>query len=458
MRLQPATDPMSAPDQAAIRPPTLSVFASLPPLFRRDLLTLFANASEKPLVRLDHLGLRLFQLNDAELIREVLLDKERRYRKGRLMRRLSALTGEGLLINDGERWKRHRRLANPSMSGRRLAGYAPAMADSAQRLVGRWQALPAGQPVDLIAEISRATLIALLRTVFGIDYDARYADVSEVIHRLLDALVQRGSSLLAPPLSWPTPANRDFRRKITEAEAILDRIIDSRRRQLDAAEDPSDLLGQWLRQREQAAEHFTPDEMRDELMTMLIAGHHSLAIALSWTLWEIAGDPDLQQALRAEVDSLEQAPTDANAISALPLTQGAFLEALRLYPQPPILLREARDDHVLGGYRIRAGDQLIINILAIHLDPRLWPEPHHFRADRYPKINPDHLMQAHHLGFGGGPRSCIGRRFALIEGTLLLAHLLRGLQLGRATPGPIEPRFAGMMVPSAPLLLHVTPR
>ncbi|MEA1049909.1 cytochrome P450 [Lamprobacter modestohalophilus] len=458
MHLHPATDPVTPPDQVVTKPPTLSAFASLPPLFRRDLLTLFARASQSPLVRLDYLGFRLFQLNDPALIRQVLLDKERRYRKGRLMRRLGAVTGEGLLINDGERWKKHRRLANPSMSGRRLAGYAPAMAESARLLVERWRALPAGEPVDLIAEISRTTLIALLRTLFGIDYDARYADVSEVIHRLLDALVQRGSSLLAPPLSWPTPSNLAFRRKIAEAEAILARIIDSRRRHLDDDDDPSDLLGQWLRQREQDPEHFTPDEMRDELMTMLIAGHHSLAIALSWALWEIAGDADLQQGLRTEVDALEQAPTDADAVQTLPLTQGAFLEALRLYPQPPILLRDALGDHVLGGYRIRAGDQLIINILAIHHDPQLWPEPHRFRADRYPNINPDHLMQAHHLGFGGGPRSCIGRRFALIEGTLLLAHLLRGLQLDRATTGPIEPRFAGMMVPTAPLLLHVTPR
>jgi cytochrome P450 len=458
MHPQLATSPGNPPTDSAVLPPKLSVFKSLPPLFSKDLLTLFKHASKVPLVRLDHIGFRLFQLNDSALMREVLLDKDRRYCKGRLMRRLAAVTGEGLLINDGERWKQHRRLANLSMSGRRLAGYAPAMAESAQLLVERWRKLPSAQPVDLIEDLSRTTLIALLRTLFGVDYDSRYAHASEVIHTLLNALVQRGSALLTPPSSWPTATNRRYKQKIAEAEAILTRIIATRREGLAEEDDPIDLLGQWLRQREQDPEHFTPEEMRDELMTMLIAGHHSLAIALSWTLWEIAGNPDLQQRLRDEVDALDAAPSEASELAKLPLTQGAFLEALRLYPQPPILLRDARFDHDLGNYRIRAGDQLILNILAVHHDPRLWPDPLRFQAERYPGINLDHLMRAHHLGFGGGPRSCIGRRFALIEGSLLLAHTLRGCLLDRAAPGPIHPRFAGMMVPSKPLLLHVTPR
>lgn len=452
---QLAADSTPPPTPARV-PPTLSVFRSLPPLFKNDLLTLFERASATPLVRLDRVGFRLFQLNDPALIRQVLLDKERRYRKGRLMRRLVAVTGEGLLVNDGERWKNHRRLANPSMSGRRLSGYAPAMEASARTLVERWRTLP--QPVDLIEELSRTTLITLLRTLFGIDYDRRYADVSRVIHTLLDALVQRGAALLAPPLSWPTRANRRFKRQIDEADRILERIIATRRAALAPDDEPIDLLGQWLQQQAHAPGHFSPEEMRDELMTMLIAGHHSLAIALSWALWELASDPELQERLHQEITALQAKPIDADVLAALPRTQGLFLETLRLYPQPPILLRDALRDHALGDYRLRAGDQLIINLLAVHHDPSLWPEPRHFRPDRYTAIDPDHLMQAHHLGFGGGPRSCIGRRFALIEGSLLLAHVAHAFRLERATADPIRPRFAGMMVPSAALRVRVTPR
>jgi cytochrome P450 len=448
-----STPPPQAPTRA---PPTLSAFRSLPPLFNNDLLTLFARASAAPLIRLDHFGFRLFQLNDPPLIREVLLDKQRRYRKGRLMRRLVAVTGEGLLVNDGERWKRHRRLANPSMSGRRLSGYAPAMDAAAKALVERWRAAP--QPIDLLTELSRTTLITLLRTLFGIDYDQRYADVSQVIHALLDALVQRGASLLAPPLSWPTRANRRFRRQIGEAERILERIIATRRDNLKPDDDPIDLLGQWLQQQTGTTGRFSPNEMRDELMTMLIAGHHSLAIALSWALWELAGDRGLQDRLQGELRSLDAKPLEADDIASLTLTQGVFLEALRLYPQPPILLREALCDHALGEYGLRAGDQLIINVLAVHHDPRHWPEPSRFRADRYADVSVEHLMQAHHLGFGGGPRSCIGRRFALIEGCLLLARIAGAFRLERATSEPVEPRFAGMMVPSGNLQVRVSPR
>jgi cytochrome P450 len=436
------------------KPPRLPVGQSLPPLLRRDLLRLFDNAAKAgPLVRLDVAGFRLLQVNDEGLMREILLDKAHVYRKGSLMRRLGAITGEGLLINDGELWKRHRRLANPALAAGTLPRYVPAMRHAAAETVARWRERDASAaPLDLLPELSRTTLVSLLDSIFGIRFDVRLARVSGVIHNLLDELVRQGSALAAPPLSWPTPANRRFRRRIGEANAILDEIIDTRARSLSDTDEPADLLGQWLLQRRADAQHFSAQEMRDELMTMLIAGHHSLAIALAWALYHVALDDDLQMALGAECDAGE-APSRMEDLNTLPLVRGTLLEALRLYPQPPILLREATVDHALGGYGIRRGDQLILSVPALHLDPARWPQPGVFRAERHARLNTDAMMQGHHLGFGGGPRSCIGRRFALLEGSVLMVALLRAFRLRPAAPdaAPVPPRFAGMMVPAAPL-------
>jgi cytochrome P450 len=434
---------------------------SLPPLLRRDLLRLFDNgATGGPLVRLDAMGFRLLQVNAEPLMREILLDKGRVYRKGSLMRRLGAITGEGLLINDGELWKRHRRLANPALAAGTLPRYVPAMRHAAEQTIARWRSRNAeAVPLDLQAELSRTTLESLLDSIFGVRFDAGLARVSGVIHHLLDELVRQGSSLAAPPMSWPTPANRRFRRRIAEANAILDEIIDTRAKTLADADAPADLLGQWLLQRHRDSEHFSAIEMRDELMTMLIAGHHSLAIALAWTLYHVALDADLQARLRAEAAAAGP-PGSMADLDRLPLARGVLLEALRLYPQPPILLREATAPHVLGGYRIRAGDQLLLSVPALHRDPALWPDPAAFRAERHVRLNTDAMMQGHHLGFGGGPRSCIGRRFALLEGAVLVVFLVRQFQLRPADPeaAPVPPRFAGMMVPAAPLHVVATPR
>ncbi|WP_296900160.1 cytochrome P450 [Thiohalocapsa sp.] len=445
----------------------LPLHRSLPPLLRRDLLRLFANgAAAGPVVRLDAAGFRLLQVNAEPLMRDILLDKDRCYRKGSLMRRLAAVTGEGLLINDGERWKRHRRLANPALTAGSLPRYVPAMRRAIAQTIERWRHEGTGAgPRDLVTELSRTTLVSLLDSIFGLRLkgdrlDGRLARVSGVIHALLDDLVRRGSSLLAPPLAWPTPANRRFRRRIAEANAILDQIIAARRRDLADSDEPADLLGQWLLQRRRDSSHFSAEEMRDELMTMLIAGHHSLAIALAWALYHVAREPGLQAALQSETEAGRDLPHRLEDLDQLPLTRGVLLEALRLYPQPPILLREAIADHALGGYRIRRGDQLLLSIPTLHRDPLHWPAPECFEPRRFDGFNADAMMQSHHLGFGGGPRSCIGRRFAMLEGVLVIAQLIQAFRLRPATPdtAPVPPRFAGMLVPAAPLLVHAEPR
>lgn len=442
-------------------PPRLPLHLSLPPLLRRDLLRLFENAAAAgSVVRLDTIGFRLFQVNDEQLMREVLLDKGRLYRKGSPMRRLGAVTGEGLLINDGELWKRHRRLVNPALAAPTLSRYVPTMRHAVQQTIRRWRARdPTAGPLDLVAELSQTTLVSLLESIFGVRFDARMGRVSEVIHKLLDEVVRQGSSLAAPPLSWPTPANRRFRRRIAEANAILDDIIETRKPGLAEADMPADLLGQWLLQRSFGSESFSAQEMRDELMTMLIAGHHSLAIALAWALYHVARDGSLQTALHAETDRCE-VPARMEDLESLPLVRGVLLEALRLYPQPPILLREVTAHHVLGAYRFRAGDQLLLSIPALHRDPARWPDPDAFRAERHAELNTDAMMYGHHLGFGGGSRSCVGRRFALLEGSVLIVELLRAFMLRPALRDApcIAPRFAGMLVPSAPLYVVATPR
>lgn len=442
-------------------PPTLSPTTSLPLLYKGEFLKLFDAAAQYPgIIRLDGAFFRLFQVNDPTLIRDILRDKHKRYRKGKLMRRLSDVTGDGLLINDGETWRRHRRLANPAFSPRKLDGYANCMMESADTLLERWKQ-QGSEPVDLIHEMSEITLMSLLQTIFGIGFDEKFADVSHVIHSMLEEVVLRGRSFFPLPLSFPTPANHRFRKKIAQANQTLSSIMETRRQSILASDEPVDLLGQWLLQAEEQSdtdEFFSSQEMRDELMTMLIAGHHSLAIALAWSLYEVARHPRVQEALQQEVDALDRIPKTHRELEALSYTQGVFLEALRFYPQPPVLLRDALESHDLGAYSIRKGDQLLVNVLAVHQDPECWPEPEQFRPERYLDFHPEKMLHNHYLSFGGGSRSCIGKRFAMLEGCILLAHIVKAFQLEVVEEQPIQPKFAAMMVPDSPMMLKVTLR
>ena len=441
-------------------PPTLSALRSLPLLYKGEFLKLFEEAAHYPgMVRLDGAFFRLYQINNASLIQEVLRDKHKLYRKGKLMRRLIDVTGDGLLINDGELWKRHRRLANPAFAPRKLDGYTECMMHSADALMERWRST--SEPVDLLEEMSEITLMSLLRTIFGIGFEEKYAEVSHVIHSMLEEVVLRGRSFFPLPLSIPTPANQRFRKKIAEANRILDEIITTRRATIATSEEPIDLLGQWLQQADQATEstqHFSAQEMRDELMTMLIAGHHSLAIALAWSLYEVAKSPQVQERLQDEVDGWEVFPSGHKELERMAYTKGVFLEALRFYPQPPILLRDSMESHTLGSYSVRKGDQLLINVLAVHHDPALWPEPARFLPERYLEFSQEKMLQNHYLSFGGGSRTCIGRRFAILEGCLLLARIAKEFHLELSSEVDIPPRFAAMMVPTLPLVLRVRPR
>lgn len=450
---------LSKDESSAQAPPRLPSGIALPLLYQGEFLQLFQEASQFPgIVRLDGAFFRLFQVNDATLIQEILRDKQKRYRKGKLMRQLIDVTGDGLLINDGELWRRHRRLASPAFSPRKLDGYAECMMRAAHLLVDRWR--DTSEPVDLLHDMSEITLVSLLETIFGIGFDETYAGVSEVIHQMLEQVVLRGRSFFPMPLWVPTPSNLRFRKKIAEAHRTLDQIMATRRASAQD-DEPVDLLGQWLQQsdeQEDGEQHFSPQEMRDELMTMLIAGHHSLAIALSWSLYEVARRPEVQARLQAEVDAFETLPQGFKAFEQMTYTRGVFLEALRFYPQPPILLRDCMEDHRLGEFSIKQGDQLLVNVLAVHHDPTCWPEPEAFLPERYEDIALEKMLQHHYLSFGGGSRSCIGRRFAVLEGCMLLAMIVRHMELTLCDPEPVPPKFAAMMVPETPLRLRLSPR
>ena len=257
-------DSSEALEVKGVTPPRLSPFLTLPPLLTRDLLGLFEKCSTKgDIVRLDLWGFQLHQVNHPELAQEILRDKGKVYRKGRLMRRLKTVTGEGLLINDGDTWLRHRRLANPAFTPSRLDGYTETMLRSAEKLVERWRAYPEDKPIDIIHEMSEITLTSLLRTILGIDFDEDFDGFTEVAHELLGEVVDRNSNLFPLPLSFPTKANIRFKEKVSKANRIIEKMIEHRQRVLGNEDKPVDLLGQWLQKAQEDEDAFSPSEMRE---------------------------------------------------------------------------------------------------------------------------------------------------------------------------------------------------
>lgn len=370
---------------------------------------------------------RIWQLARPELVRDVLVTHPDRFRKGPVLRRARLVLGEGLLTAEGETHRRHRRVAQAAFHRRRVAGYATAMVARAEDCSGGWQP---GAPVDLHAETVRTTLTVAGETLLGTDVQADVDAVEGAIADLLAAY-----RLAFVPFGWrlqrlPVGPMRRLRRGRTALRALIDRMILARR-----ADPGEDLLSSLATGAHVEAGHapLSDAEVRDEALTMLLAGHETTANALAFAFHLLASHPEVEARVHAELDEvLAGRLPDADDVDRLPLTRGVFAEALRLYPPSWAMGRQAVTAHVAAGQTIPAGDLVLLPQWVIHRDPRWWPDAGRCSPDRW-------LGESRHPGdgffpFGGGARRCIGEGFAWTEGTLALATIARRWRL-RPVPG-----------------------
>jgi cytochrome P450 len=387
--------------------------------FARDPFGLLASVSDTAdLVRTRLLGTPTVVLAHPSLVAELLRDARGTWVKDRLSRRASDVFGAGLLLSEGDAWKRQRRMLNPGFAAARLDGYAATMRERTAAALARW---PTGGVIDATAELSRLTLDVAVRTLFGADVsDADAQRVADAFAAVSDFFASPLAMLPVAPPSWlPLPLLRRHARAVAELDGVVHELVRSRRADGRAGED---LLSMLLAARDEAG-GLSDREVRDQAVTFLLAGHETTALGLTFAMFELGRSAPLRARLLAEVDA---APRDAGA-EAYPFASSVVDESLRLYPPAFALSRECVRDVVLGGVPIAKGTVVVAAPWTLHRDARWHPEPLAFQPDRWTPAYAAALPVGAYLPFGLGPRKCIGTRFAMVEAVILLAGIARAV-------------------------------
>jgi cytochrome P450 len=357
------------------------------------------------------------------LIEEVLVNENRNFVKGREYRLNRLTLGRGLLTSEGSFWLRQRRLVQPAFRRESVRRHAPEIVAAAERIVGRWEE---DEPqVDLLAAMLRIALDAAARTLFGADLAGREADIFHGLEAALLRFRERFDSVFALPDSVPTPRNVRLRRAIKRLDRTVYSLIAERREGRHADDD---LLALLLAASEDGA-GMTDVQLRDEVVTLMLAGHETTANALVWTWYLLARNPDCDRRVGDEVTAVlgERAPTAAD-VPNLRYTDLVVREALRLYPPSWGITRQAVREVTLGGYRLRAGTHVAMCQWIVHRDPRWFDEPERFQPERWNETRPD-LPRYAYFPFGGGQRLCVGSPFAMLELILVVASIAQRFRL-----------------------------
>jgi cytochrome P450 len=392
--------------------------------FRRDRLAFLTRCARDygDVVRLRFGPRRVFLVSDPALIESVLITHARLFIKHFALRLNTQVLGNGLLTSEGDFWLRQRRLAQPAFQRQRIAAYAPVMIEEAQNLMASWTA---GKTCDVLVEMMRLTLQIAARTLFGGDVAAEAATVREALTIFQETFIARFSRLLLLPSWFPTPANLRLNRAVRRLNDILYRFIAERRAAAARGEMRDDLLSLLLRARdEDDGGQMTDRQLRDEAMTLFLAGHETTALTLAWTWYLLATNPVADERMQAELATVlgGRLPT-VDDLPRLRYTEHVVMESMRLYPPGYVIGREATQDWEIDGYRVPRKTTLLMSQWVVHRDPRWFDEPEAFRPERWDEAKTKQLPKFAYFPFGGGPRVCIGNTFAMMETVLVLATL-----------------------------------
>ncbi|HEX5727017.1 MAG TPA: cytochrome P450 [Longimicrobiaceae bacterium] len=381
-------------------------------------------------------GRRLYLLGHPDHVRDVLVTHHRNFIKSLALQRARVLLGQGLLTSEGEHHLRQRRLAQPAFHRERIAAAGHTMVEYAARTAGRWRA---GHELDATREMNRLTLAIAGKTLFGADVEG---EADEIGGAMTDALglFNRLTNPLGPLLDrLPVPGTIRFRRARERLDATIYRMIGERRR---SGEDRGDLLSMLLHARDEEGDGggMTDAQLRDEALTLFLAGHETTANALAWTWHLLALHPEAEARLHRELDgALPGRDPGPDDLPALRFTRAVLAEAMRLYPPAWTMGREPLQDFAVGGYRVRAGTVVMLSPWVLHRDARFFPEPAAFRPERWTPEMEESLPRLAYFPFGAGPRKCIGEAFAWMEGVLVLATLARRWRLRHAPGARVAP-------------------
>jgi cytochrome P450 len=395
--------------------------------FRRDRLAFMTRCNREfgPVTALRLGPRRIFLLTHPDPIENVLLTNARNFTKHFALRMNPLVLGNGLLTSEGEFWLRQRRLIQPVFLPSRLATYAADMVAATHRLIDTWKP---DEERNIVAEMKRLTLDITAGALFGADVTGAASAVNSALQVLQDNFIARFNSLIRPPAWLPTPRNLRFHRAMRHLDGIIFDVI---RRRREAKQERNDLLSILLRARdEEGGGRMSDRQLRDEAMTLFLAGHETTALALSWTWFLLATHPEVQTRLAEEVCHLLNG-RDPKAEDWPKLTYATQVvqESMRLYPPVYTFGRESIADCELNGFHVPAHTTLLISQWVVHHHPNLYEEPDAFRPERWGEPAVKSLPKFAYFPFGGGPRICIGNTFAMMEMVLALATMVQRSRL-----------------------------
>lgn len=365
-----------------------------------------------------------FLLNHPDHVEQVMVRRRGAYRKDPFLQGLRPVIGDGLLTSEGEAWSGQRKLMAPAFTHTRVVRHAGTMVECARAALAGWRD---GEVRDVGAEMGRLSLEVAVRALFGTSCEAEARAVGEAFSVVSDHYGHSIGRLRLP--RWvPTAGNRRVRRAEEELERVVARIIAERR----GAPGGEDLLSRLLAARGDDGRGMGPKQLRDEVITLLLAGHETTALLLTYTWWLLGGAPGVLARLRDELDRVlgERDPTPED-LPRLVWTQQLLWESLRLYPPAAILGRQAREADEIGGWKVPAGALVFFAPWLLHRDPRFWEAPLELRPERWTDGMRAALPRFAFFPFGGGERVCIGEAFALLEARLVLATLARRVHFER---------------------------
>ncbi|WP_169977926.1 cytochrome P450 [Tautonia rosea] len=408
--------------------------------FRNDRLAFLTDCAQRfgDVVALRLGPRRIWALNHPDLVEDVLVRHNRIFTKHFALRAAKPTLGEGLLTSEGEFWRRQRRLSQPAFHRDRIAGYGDVMVAYTDRMLRSWAD---GQQRDAQADMMQLTLEIVAKTLFDADIVKGAADIAEAMEVLMVNFTRKVNRLVPLPGWLPVPENFRFWRAMGVVNQTLDAIISGRRRE---ERDRGDLLSMLLLASDPEGDGsgMSDRQLRDEVVTLFMAGHETTANTLAWAWLLLAKHPEIEARLHDELDEVldDGRPPTVADLPRLRYTDMVITETLRVLPTVWLLGREATEEVEIGGYKAPTGTTMWMSQWVIHRDPRWFDEPETFLPDRWADGLARRLPRYAYFPFGGGPRICIGNHFAQMEAVLLLATIARRFRLivpEGFTPRPI---------------------
>jgi cytochrome P450 len=436
-------------------PPTFQFFLDLSK-FRKDPLGGFFRAALTYGDVVRYRGVWVsHQLSHPDHIQQVLQGNVANYRKGRGYKILKLSLGEGLLTSEGSLWQRQRKMTQPSFQGQQVASFVATMADNALAMLRRWESNARQHSVfDVVPDFMRLTLNIAAQVLFTTNLEADAESISRTLDIGRDYSLERAWTIFPLPLSVPTRRNREYRGALANIHGIMDRIIAGRR---TAPARVSDLLTMLMEARDENGDPMSDKQLRDEVITLLTAGHETTTLVLAWACFLIATRPDVVERMTSEAAFLNGRNPSYEDLMKLRYSRMVVEESMRLYPPVWTLGRTAVNEDEIGGYRIPAGSEILIFPYITQRHPKWWQDPDAFRPERFAPENSAQRPRYAYLPFGAGPRTCIGLNFAMTEILVVLTMLLQRFRLKLAidpTSVRPDPSVTLQPKPGVPVLLE----